>query len=509
MNRRRLCSPRGWSLMVKLPLTITAVVAGVAFTIGLSVVADSYNRFRADLEDKALLLAHSVAVKAPEMVLRHDTWSLYKTLRTVADTERDGIARVPVLTGAVIEPGGVVLAHLHPTDAPLGLVLPARPDRPWARLAMVARSAVPDILRGTHEDGVGFVEAVVPIRAGDEVLGLVILRLSAERITHDLWAAAFTVLGWTFLLVAAGSILGTVISWRMVKPLRALSRGMATVGAGRLAEVVPVRKGDRDEIGALVDSFNTMAGELAEKKRLEQELALNDKIHALGRIAAGVAHEVNNPLAGMLNCLDTIKARPDDPDLTRRYVPLLEKGLFRIQAIVQSLLIELRAEGAEAWGSAGCLEDLRDLVQAEIAGRPIVLDWHYAVPPEVQINCHRVQQILLNLFKNAIQAMPDGGRLSFRATGDDGAVVLEVADTGVGIPEENASRLFDPFFTDRPAGSGAGTGLGLWIVYRLVQSLHGVITVESEPGRGTVLRVRLPDAAIRHALPHHSPAAAQ
>ncbi|MGC2857694.1 sensor histidine kinase [Novispirillum sp. DQ9] len=482
---------RGWSLTVKLPLTITAVVAGVAFIIGLAVVAEAMHRFRADLEDKALLLGHSIAIKAPEMVLRHDTWSLYKTLRSVASAERDGVAQAPVMTGSIVNPAGIVLAHLDPARHPLGLPLAADPTRAWEDVERIARSSQPGILRGATEDG-DFVEAVVPVRSGDEVLGIVLLRLSAAQIAQRVWSAALTVLGWTFALAAAGSVLGTIISLRMVRPLRDLSRGMATVGAGRLAEVVPVRRGDRDEIGALVDSFNTMAGELAEKKRLERELAVGEKIHALGRIAAGVAHEVNNPLAGMLNCIDTMKSRPDDLELPRRYIPLLEKGLFRIQAIVQSLLVELRAEGAEAWGSAACLEDLRDLVEAEIGGRDIRLVWRNEIPADVQVNCHRLQQILLNLFKNAIQAMPDGGRLIFLAhlEAGGGAMVLTVEDTGVGIPEENAQRLFDPFFTQRPGG--AGTGLGLWIVYRLVQSLRGAIEVQSEVGKGSLFKVRIP-----------------
>jgi signal transduction histidine kinase len=240
-----------------------------------------------------------------------------------------------------------------------------------------------------------------------------------------------------------------------------------------------------------------MAKELMEKKLLEEQIAVSEKLVALGRITAGVAHEVNNPLAGLLNCIDTLKKHPNDPELMKRYLPLLDKGLNRIHAIVQGLLVELRVEDATEVSDSSCLDELRELVVAEINGRDIDFKWENHLDEKITINAKRVQQIVHNLLKNSVQALPDGGSVSFRSFQDGDCVVLEVDDDGPGIPKDHRTRLFEPFFTTKPTG----TGLGLWIVYRLVESMHGVIKVESEVGAGTRFQVTLPSTVVRYGEP--------
>jgi signal transduction histidine kinase len=243
-----------------------------------------------------------------------------------------------------------------------------------------------------------------------------------------------------------------------------------------------------------------MAAELAEKKRLEEKLAMSEKLASLGQIAAGVAHEVNNPLGGMLNCIDTLNKHPDDKELLQRYLPLLEKGLNRIAATVQGLLVELHEEIEAKPCDLACLSDLKELVAAEIGDRKIALHWDNRVPEEVCLGCScpNLQQVVLNLTNNGVEAMPDGGALAFRSHRENDTLVMEVKDSGIGIPREHRRHLFDPFFTSRPNGSG----LGLWVTYQLVQKMRGTIQVESEPGRGSLFRVRLPiegDSVVENA----------
>jgi len=474
-------------LSFKFAVAMTAVISGVAFTVGAVFMTLNWRHLQRELEEKALLLAHSVAMTAPEAILRNDNWFLYKSLKRLAlqSSHERGITQI--VTGMILDPDGHVLAHLRPGDNPLGLLLhePDTTNAPtWPDIRNLRSPTV--IARGDHLEG------VVPIFADKLLLGVVRIRLSRTVLLAKAERSAWIIAGITLALAIAGSLLGAAISRRITKPLTAMTEGMEAVSRGELTNIAPVPVSDDDELGKLAATFNKMAVEMMEKKALEEQMAISSKLVALGRITAGVAHEVNNPLAGMLNCIDTLKNHPEDPSLTERYLPLLEKGLHRIRNIVESLLIELRTEGSNEQSSPSSLEELKDLVDAEINGRSIRFSWDNVLGEDIRINGRRVQQIVLNLLKNAIQAVPDGGAVSFRSYLDANWVILEIQDTGPGIAADIRDQLFDPFFTTKPNG----TGLGLWIVYRMVESMRGVIQVESQPGKGTKFNVTLPVTAM-------------
>jgi len=483
----KVASKRFSGLSVKLALTITAVVAGVAFTIGAVIVTLDWQRFHRELESESLLLAHSVSVTAADHILRKDHWAMFKSLKKMAQ-EGTGDSREPgIITAMIIDPDGLVLAHLQPGEHPLGMPLAPRGKIEERLLDSVKKLRAPGILKnGIGRNG--FLEGVVPIFSDEKLLGFVRVRLSYQELFVKAEHSALIILGLTVALVALGSLLGTAISRRITKPLTAMTEGIEAVSRGELSDIKPIPVSNDDELGILAGAFNKMAKEMIEKKSLEEQIAVSEKLVALGRISAGVAHEVNNPLAGLMNCIDTLKRHPDDPELVERYLPLLDKGLNRIKSIVESLLIELRTEEAHGMDSSTSLEDLRDIIVSEINGRDIRLTWENHLKEDVLINRRRVQQIVLNLLKNSVQALPDKGSVIFRTFQDGNCVILEVTDDGPGIPVEHKSQLFDPFFTTKPNG----TGLGLWIVYRLVESMRGVIEVDSEIGTGTQFQVTLP-----------------
>ncbi|MBT4889077.1 MAG: HAMP domain-containing protein [Rhodospirillales bacterium] len=477
--------PKG--LSVKFALTITAVVAGVAFTIGAVIVTLDWQRYQTELESKALLLAHSVAVTAPDDILQNDSWSLYKSLKNMANDASDGMQDTKILTGMIQDPDGNVLAHLNPGNNPLGMPLIHSGEVETRFFTASKEVRVPTILN-TDISVKGFLEAVAPIYSDGKLLGVVRVRLSYKELYQKAQRSSFVIIGMTLALVALGSFLGTMISRRITKPLTAMTEGIEAVSSGELSDIKPIPVNFDDELGVLANAFNKMAKEMVEKKSLEEQIAVSEKLVALGRISAGVAHEVNNPLAGLMNCIDTLKKHPDDPELVERYLPLLDKGLNRIKNIVESLLIELRTEEAHGTDNSSSLEDLRDIVVSEINDRDIILNWDNTLGEQVLINRRRVQQIVLNLLKNSIQALPDKGVVSFSTRQNSDTIILVVTDDGPGIPAQYKSQLFDPFFTTKING----TGLGLWIVYRLAESMQGVIEVESEVGMGTQFKVTLP-----------------
>lgn len=477
--------PRG--LSVKFALTITAVVAGVAFTIGAVIITLDWQRFQRELEDRALLFAHSISITAPEAILRKDYWFLFKSLKKIAKKGPASEEKAHIVTGMILDPSGTVLAHLQPNQNPLGLKL-KNSNSQEARLSSAARSAIaPTILYGDYKN-VGFIEGVVPIYSDEVLLGVVRIRLSREELYLKAQRSTVIILGITLGLVVLGSLLGAAVSQRMTYPLAAMAEGMEAVRRGEYLNIEPVHVRQGDELGDLAETFNKMAKDMADKKQLEEQMAVSEKLVALGRITAGVAHEVNNPLAGLLNFIDTLKNHPGDVALMERYVPQLEKGLNRIKGIVQSLLVELRVEEAQDSNDPSFLEDLREIVEAEIENSDIKLEWDNQLNEDIRLNGRRVHQVVHNLLKNAIQAIHLKGTISFLCFQDGDCVLIEISDDGRGIPPEIKSQMFDPFFTTKTNG----TGLGLWIVYRLVESMGGVIEVESEVGVGTQFQVTLP-----------------
>lgn len=471
---------KDWSLSVKLPVIVCLVVVGVAGVIGGGVVSKQRLELHEALSDQALLLAKWVAASVAEPLLRNDVWSAYRILRQV--TVEGAGAKGHVLTAMVLDPEGNVVAHLHPGDNPVGLPLLVRDDGEAELLASALAARTPAVVR----DPLGeFIEAAAPVFSGSKRLGVVRVRLSTEQLSAATAEAAQVVLALALGLALAGSLVGIWLSLRAVRPLHQLADAMARLGNGDPG----LRQRDKgDEIARLGDVFRRMASEVAEKQQLERDLAQSEKAAALGRIAAGVAHEVNNPLAGILNCISTIKDHPEQPGLVDRYLPVIERGLLRIRGIVQDLLVEQRAENADEIDGGSCLDEVRELIMAEAEARGIALSWDNRVPNEVRFNRPRLQQALLNLCRNAMQAMPDGGRLRFQAVADDGQLEMEIEDTGIGIAAENLPRLFDPFFSL----TTGGTGLGLWITLRLIQSMSGTIEVRSEPGQGSTFRIEIP-----------------
>jgi len=280
----------------------------------------------------------------------------------------------------------------------------------------------------------------------------------------------------------------------MVKPLAAVTQGLEAVGRGEMTDFAPVPVKDKDEIGRLSVTFNQIMSELAEKKMLEEEIAMSEKLVALGRITAGVAHEVNNPLAGLLNCIDTLQKHPGDQKLIDRYLPVIDQGLHRIKDIVHNLLVGLKIEESDEKVNTEHVDKLQDLITAEIGDRDIEVIWDNRADKGIKIPA-KLEQIVFNLLKNALEVLPDGGIIVFDMYQEGNFLIIEVSDSGPGIPSSIRNQLFDPFFTTKPNGSG----LGLWVVYRLVESLQGIIKVETEKGHGSTFHVAIPVITVRAA----------
>lgn len=309
----------------------------------------------------------------------------------------------------------------------------------------------------------------------------------------------------TSWIVAASSLLFIMLAMALVtytltrqvsNPLRRFAGYTERIADGDFSPILPARR-YRDEFSRLAVSINRMLFRLKDR---EAQLARTSRMAAVGTLTAGIAHELNNPLNNIsLNAEalhEGLSNYTDDQKL--KMLADIVSQVERASATVRNLLDFTRVEKpvVVSLSVENVVREARRLVANEAEINRVEFDLKLPLDlPKVQGNPRDLQQMFLNLFLNAIQAMPNGGVLTVRGkTTGDRAIEIEVTDTGVGIPEENIGSVFDPFFTTKEVG--AGTGLGLAVSYGIVQKHNGTITVRSKLGEGTTFVVRLPISSI-------------
>ncbi len=233
--------------------------------------------------------------------------------------------------------------------------------------------------------------------------------------------------------------------------------------------------------------------DVSQRVRLEDQMVQTEKLTSLGLLAAGVAHEVNTPLAVISNYIQMLAKQLPSDDPRHTLIEKIVKQTFRASEIVNHLLNFSRTGATEFTevNLNAVIEETLTLVSHPFrsARISVIKNLDPSLPP-VLGSVNRLQQVFLNLFLNARDAMPEGGMLEVRTAAQNGTVEVEVTDTGVGIPREHLNRIFDPFFTTK--GSGRGTGLGLSVSYGIIKEHAGKIDVRSTPGKGTSFRLEFP-----------------
>jgi two-component system, NtrC family, sensor kinase len=253
----------------------------------------------------------------------------------------------------------------------------------------------------------------------------------------------------------------------------------------------------RDSDGAIAGTI-VVIEDISARVQLEEQLQISEKMASIGLLAAGVAHEVNTPLTGISSFTQMLLqgAEPDDPKT--KVLEKIERQTFRAAKIVNGLLNLARPAQTDS-GAVDVnvvINDVLVLLEHQLrTGRIQMRKELSASPLLIQGVEYKLQQVFLNLFLNARDAMPRGGWLTIATKGEEGGAVVEVGDTGSGIPPEQLSRIYDPFFTTKDIGKG--TGLGLSITYGIVQEHGGTISCESTVGQGTRFTLSLPVAAAR------------
>ena len=252
--------------------------------------------------------------------------------------------------------------------------------------------------------------------------------------------------------------------------------------------MAPLRRPDREQAGWIL-----VIADVTDRASLEEQLRLSEKMAAIGLLAAGVAHEVNTPLTGISSFTQLLLERSEPSDQQRELLEKIERQTFRAAKIVNNLLNLARPSSGDTGpvDLNAIIGDVLSLLEHQLKMSRIQVRRELADSGVIVRGMeYKLQQVFLNLFLNARDAMPKGGWLSVssRVRGND--VLVEVSDTGVGIPPEHLARIYDPFFTTK--GEGRGTGLGLSVTYGIVQEHGGTLSCESDYGQGTRFRLVLP-----------------
>jgi signal transduction histidine kinase len=353
---------------------------------------------------------------------------------------------------------------------------------------------------GTNSTRDFVINLPLPLQSSDSLYSVQV-RYSYASLAEELSRSRRRSLVWLVALLGAGIVAAIGVAGQFTRPIRALETSFGRVVEGDLD--VRVRPERPDEIGHLTNSFNTMVARLRDSQQMAERLAESEHLASLGRLAAGVAHEIRNPLNAILLNLQQMQdrvrlaalpeARRSGAEIVHevdKYHTRMTNELARLEHLVGSFLDlaksgELRFETIDAAaGVRGAVELFRPVA----ADRGIALAADLAEDVTVEADASRLATVWNNLIANALQATPQGGQVTVRAVRDGDALEVVVQDTGPGIPAAALPHIWEPFYSGREGG----TGLGLSIVRSTVEHHGGTIVAESPAGGGTRMHVRLP-----------------
>jgi signal transduction histidine kinase len=270
------------------------------------------------------------------------------------------------------------------------------------------------------------------------------------------------------------------INWywgqRLSRPLVMIAEWMKEIDQG------PARDMDQkvypydDELGQLFSACRRMLLEQDARAALEKQIIHSERLAAVGRLAAGVAHEINNPLGGMLTAIDTLKSHGEIDGRTAKTVSLIERGLSQIKETVSALLVESRIKSRAL--EPHDFEDIRSLVVPQAQKKEITFDWRSSIAKPLPLQANPVRQLLINLLLNAIQAAQRKGLVICCVDANENTLHMTVENDGKQMTAEQAAHLYEPF---SPLSEN-GHGLGLWVTYQIVQQLGGSINLDRNGG---------------------------
>jgi signal transduction histidine kinase len=474
-----------WPLTLKVPLFVAGLMIAVAALVSQVVLS----RLESDQENNLRLLASAyldgLSAAVLPAVIRADVWETFDAL----DRARGKYAGLAVKHAIVEQPNGSIIASSDPIRFPADTRVPEAERSHYpveTDLAIDESTGEAWLTRSLTEGGIGVGRIL------SEVDIKPLLKIRREVLTTLILVNGALTLGL--------ALIGYFVVKRMVQPLSVLALYVEQVREGNVEPIADRHRSNlASEFERLFDRFNAMARSLNQREVLAARLAEEEKFAMLGKLASGMAHEVNNPLGGMLNAIDTLQVHGDDPAARQKSLEFLRRGLSGIRSVVRAALVTYKGGSGSSLLTPSDLDDLQFLVQHETGLRRLKIDWRNGITGPIMIDGSAVRQITLNLLLNACAASPADGTVGVDASCTDGMLRVTVSDDGPGLPDDMAI-LIDR--TDHLAAPPRGNaGLGLWTSVRLVNDLGGRMELDRGVS-GTRIIVTLPiqQAEALHAV---------
>jgi len=457
------------SFRYRIPINLVGAALGTALLISGFVLWHDIQSIGQDADFAAnqlgLLLSNTLA----KDLAIDDQWQAYLDLTALFRNNSENWL-LPAFA-VVIDGNGKTLVSSDPKRFPLALNATALK----AHLPSILDIAAHTISQPAQLERDHFRFHIRPIRSNSQYLATLVLAFEERRlwpryllsIQQVAIGAALSIL---FLLP-----LGWLLGRRLARPLIELQECVTRWAyqaddEGAAQCTVETRDG---ELGLLAQRIQRVSQQLSDRKRIEKQLAHTERQAALGRLAAGIAHEINNPLGGMLTAIAINKRHGHDPTVATDTMDLIERGLQQIRGIVAALLVEVKPEQRTL--EPKDLQDIARLLGTKLKGKRLDLAIEDTGWEHVDIPAGPIRQVLLNLLLNAIQASPENARIHLSLQGDTDQLVVRISNTGPPIPADQQQRLFEPLVGNNPDGNG----LGLWISDQIVRRLGGKIQLHS------------------------------
>ena len=472
------------SLKYKIPLRVTVLVLATAFILASTLVYRGIEDLRNNLIDNADKMGRVIAHTLVEPMLHDDVWRSFEIINTPfnvhdirASIQETGYILILDTANNIYvstEPGQFPMQKDPETIDPLYTkLLKASPDFKSSLTAVVEPHNSSDLF------------LLIPIQSDGLRIGTLVMSYPKSPFIARFFSLTKDAALTTLLVLAILLPLGMYWGRKMAAPLLQLSDAMSNI-TPNLPESGAIKLDEsNDEIGRLGKAFKGMLAELKEKEQLQQQVIASDRLAAIGRLAAGIAHEINNPLGGMLNAISTFKRHGAQDSFTLKTLSILERGLIQIKETVAALLVEAKAKSRPF--DRNDTGDICTLIQPNVQAKHVNFTRDIGITGILSIPSTLARQVIINLLLNAVHATREHGRVHLHIHCDSGNLIIDVRNNGSYIPPEKMAYLFEPFTSLNETGNG----LGLWVIYQIVQQLGGLITVQSEEDE-TRFTVQLP-----------------